>query len=157
MNFKRQSSGDENEATINVTPLMDVMFLLVIFFAVSTTFRVYPGISINLPSAGSENIKEEDKTITVVLTDEGDIFLEGKKVSLGHMSTVLKERITTYPALMFVLQADEKARHGEVVGLMDAAKQVGISRLAIATRQKKEAVSLQTGGEVPDNNKEAVP
>jgi biopolymer transport protein ExbD len=153
MNFKRDSSGDENEPALNVTPLMDVMFLLVIFFAVSTTFRVYPGISINLPSAGSEQIKEEDKSITVVLTDEGDIFLEGKKVSLGHMSKVLQERLTTNPALMFVLQADEQARHGKVVGLMDAAKQAGISRLAIATRQKKGQPGPSPARDAPEEEK----
>ncbi len=85
----------------------------------------------------------------MVLTEQGDIFLEGKKVSQGHLSKVLKERLNAYPALMFVLQADEKTRHGNVVGLMDAAKQAGISRLAIATRQKKEKPGMRSGREAP--------
>jgi biopolymer transport protein ExbD len=137
MNFSNQTSDDEGGFELNLTPLMDVMFLLVIFFAVSTTFRVYPGISIDLPTAGSEQIREEEKTITVVLSDKGEIFVEGKKITSGHLGRILKERLKGAPKLMFVLQADEKARHGQVVELMDMAKQEGISRLAIATRQKK--------------------
>ena len=137
MNFTNQSSGDEGGFELNLTPLMDVMFLLVIFFAVSTTFRVYPGISIDLPTAGSEQIREEEKTITVVLSESGEIYVEGKKITSGHLDRMLKERLQVSQKLMFVLQADEKARHGQVVELMDMAKQAGISQLAIATRQKK--------------------
>lgn len=137
MNFSGDDVNDRDGFELNVTPLMDVMFLLVIFFAVSTTFRVYPGISIDLPTASSEQIREEDKTLTVVLSEEGEIFVEGKKIDTGHLGRILKERLEVSPKLMFVLQADEKARHGQVVELMDMAKQEGISRLAIATRQKK--------------------
>ena len=61
MNFEKGLSTEENEPSLNLTPLMDIMFLLVIFFAVSTTFKVFPGISVNLPGAESENIKEEKK------------------------------------------------------------------------------------------------
>jgi len=137
MNFQDRSTGEESGFEFNLAPLMDVMFLLVIFFAVSTTFRVYPGISIDLPAAGSEQIREEEQSITVVLSEQGDIYVEGKKLTVGHLERVLRERFQSAPNLMFVLQADEKARHGQVVELMDAAKQVGISHLAIATRQKK--------------------
>jgi len=137
MNFQSRSAGEEGGFELNLTPLMDVMFLLVIFFAVSTTFRVYPGISIDLPAAGSEQIREEEKSITVVLSEAGDVYVEGKKIDGGHLGRLLKERLQAAPNLMFVLQADGKARHGQVVELMDTAKQVGISHLAIATRQKK--------------------
>ena len=137
MNFRRRPAGEEGGFELNLAPLMDVMFLLVIFFAVSTTFRVYPGISIDLPAAGSEQIREEEQSITVVLSEGGDIYVEGNKVTFAHLERTLKERFESAPNLMFVLQADEKARHGQVVELMDAAKQVGISHLAIATRQKK--------------------
>ncbi len=157
MNFQSNSAGDNNEPTLNVAPLMDVMFLLVIFFAVSTTFRVYPGISVNLPAAKAETIREEEKTLTAILTEEGEIFLDGEEVARGQVPGFLKRRQQQSPVSIFVLQADDKARHGLVVELMDAAKQCGILRLAIATRQKaldvdKESRPLES--EVPAPIKE---
>ena len=137
MNFQKPAWGEGSDTEINMTPLIDAMFLLVIFFAVSTTFRVYPGISVNLPTAGSEQIKQEELTLTVVLTEGGTIFLEGEKVSRRHLVRVLKDKQRTASVVMFILQADSKARHGDVVEVMDAAKQAGISRLAIATRKKR--------------------
>ena len=147
MNFKRQSSGDENEPSLNVAPLMDVMFLLVIFFAVSTTFRVYPGLSVNLPAAKAEKIKEEERTLTAVLSQEGEIFLGGEKVARDQVLTFLRKRHQQEPVSVFVLQADDQARHGLVVELMDAAKQCGILRLAIATRRKEGEASTQAATE----------
>lgn len=136
MNFRNRSAGEDGGFELNLTPLMDVMFLLVIFFAVSTSFRVYPGISIDLPAAQSEQIREEEESVTVLLSEAGDIYVDGKKLSAGHLERLLRERVRSAPNLMFVLQADEKARHGQVVELMDTAKRTGISHLAIATRQK---------------------
>jgi len=150
MNFSKNSSGDESGFELNLTPLMDVMFLLVIFFAVSTTFRVYPGLSVDLPAASSEQIREEEKSITVVLSEKGEIFVEGKQIDSGHLGKMLKERLEASPKLMFVLQADEKARHGQVVELMDMAKQEGISRLAIATRQKKTPGAPEDGSRLKE-------
>ena len=92
MNFQSSSPGNDNEPTLNVAPLMDVMFLLVIFFAVSTTFRVYPGISINLPAAKAEKLREEERTLTAILTEEGEIFLGNEKVARGQVLRFLKMR-----------------------------------------------------------------
>lgn len=138
MNFHRESRGGDQEEGINLTPLMDVMFLLVIFFAVSTTFRIYPGISVNLPKVQSESTLQDERTIVAVLTEKGKIFLDGNPVPRKNLLKTLKTRQASSPALMFVLQADEGARHGQVVELMDAAKKVGITRLGIATRKIEE-------------------
>jgi biopolymer transport protein ExbD len=138
MNFKRSGSDEENEPVLNLTPLIDVMFLLVIFFAVSTTFRVYPGLSVNLPRAHSERIAEDKRVVKAVLTSKGEIFLENEEVVRSELIEVLKNRQKVAPVSLFVLEADEQARHGQVVELMDAARQAGIPRLAIATRSEDE-------------------
>jgi biopolymer transport protein ExbD len=153
MNFANGRSEEGNEFELNITPLLDVMFLLVIFFAVSTTFRAYTGISIDLPAAQSERIREEKKTITVVLSEQGEVYVDGEKTSSGHLSGILKDRLREFPNLVFVLQADEKARHGQVVELMDTAKQAGISRLAIATRQKESKTGDGAGNDPADEKK----
>jgi biopolymer transport protein ExbD len=139
MNFKRNGSDEENEPALNLTSLIDVMFLLVIFFAVSTTFRVYPGLSVNLPKAHSERIAEDKKVLKVVLTKAGEIFLDNEQVAREDLSSTLKKRQRRSAVSLFVLEADEDARHGLVVELMDAARQAGIPRLAIATESEAEA------------------
>lgn len=137
MNFHRESL-EEKEPSINLTPLMDVMFLLVIFFAVSTTFRVYPGISVTLPKAESKDVLSEERIMVAVLNEQGQIFLDGSPIAQRTLLKVLRARQAANPSLMFVVQADENARHGRVVELMDAAKMVGISKLGIATRKPDE-------------------
>jgi biopolymer transport protein ExbD len=136
MNFQRYGSEDETEPALNLTSLIDVMFLLVIFFAVSTTFRIHPGLSVKLPEASSERIAEERKTLQGVLTQDGAIVLDGEPVSRADLLDVLRDKQKVSPVSMFILEADERAMHGQVVELMDAARQVGIPRLAIATRPK---------------------
>jgi len=139
MNFEKRFSTEEDEPSLNLTPLMDIMFLLVIFFAVSTTFKVFPGISVNLPGAESENIKEEEKSVTAILTEAGEIFLDGKPIERDHLVDTLRARQKESPINMFILEADRKTQHGQVVALMDAAKKAGILHLAISTRQEDDS------------------
>ncbi len=136
MNFKRNGSDPESEPALNLPSLIDVMFLLVIFFAVSTTFRVQPGLSVNLPRAHSERIAQDKKTLEAVLTSTGDIFIDNEKVARSDLFETLRERQRRSGVSLFVLEADEEARHGQVVELMDAARRAGIPRLAIATRSR---------------------
>ena len=92
MNFKRNGSDEENEPALNLTSLIDVMFLLVIFFAVSTTFRVHPGLSVNLPQAHSERIVEDKKTMKAVLKKSGEIFLDNEEVARADLFDTLRRR-----------------------------------------------------------------
>ncbi len=133
MNFKRKGSDEEGEPVLNLTSLIDVMFLLVIFFAVSTTFRVHPGLSVNLPRAQSERIAEDKKTMKAVLTEAGKIYLDNEEVARDDLFETLRRLQRKSKVSLFVLEADEDARHGQAVELMDAARQAGIPRLAIAT------------------------
>ncbi len=151
MNFKRNGSDEENEPALNLTSLIDVMFLLVIFFAVSTTFRVHPGLSVNLPQAQSERIAEDKKTMKAVLMKTGEIYLDNEEVAREDLFKTLRRLQRQTKVSLFVLEADEDARHGRVVELMDAARQAGIPRLAIATRtdeeQDREIEFEKRGGE----------
>ena len=138
MNFEEKLSMEEDEPSLNLTPLMDIMFLLVIFFAVSTTFKVFPGISVDLPGAEAEKIKEEAKSVTAILTEAGEIFIDGKPIEKDHLVDTLREIQKESPVDMFILEADRTAQHGQVVTLMDAAKQAGILHLAISTRYEDD-------------------
>ncbi len=138
MNFEERLPGEEEEPSLNLTPLMDIMFLLVIFFAVSTTFKVFPGISVDLPGAKAETIQEEEKSLTAILTAAGEVFIEDKPVAIDQLAETLRVKQEESPVDLFILEADRKAEHGQVVVLMDAAKQAGILHLAISTRSEKD-------------------
>ena len=88
MDFEDTLSNEESEPALNLTPLMDIMFLLVIFFAVSTTFKVFPGISVDLPGAESEAIQEEEKSLTAILTAAGEIYIDGKPIEVGTIELI---------------------------------------------------------------------
>jgi biopolymer transport protein ExbD len=140
MNFEERISLEEDEPSLNLTPLMDIMFLLVIFFAVSTTFKVFPGISVDLPGAESETIKEEQQSVTAILTKAGEVFIDGTPIEENRLVDALLEKQKESPVNMFILEADRTVQHGQVVTLMDAAKKAGILRLAISTRSEDNSV-----------------
>jgi biopolymer transport protein ExbD len=118
--------------------MVDVVFLLLIFFMISTTFVETPGISIRLPESSSQQVEKAPEEIKVVLTAEGKILLEGETVSIAGLRQRLQAFGTKAAATTFILEADEGARHGRVVELMDAAREAGFSKLAIATEPRRE-------------------
>jgi biopolymer transport protein ExbD len=138
MDFEETLSTEESEPALNLTPLMDIMFLLVIFFAVSTTFKVFPGIAVDLPGAEAEAIQEEEKSLTAILTEAGEIYIDGEPVEEGNLVDTLRARQEESAISIFILEADRRAQHGQVVLLMDAAKQAGILQLAISTRSEDD-------------------
>lgn len=130
MGFKRQSIEGPR---VDLTPMIDVVFLLLIFFMISTTFIENPGLQIDLPDATAQQLSAEEKEVQVYLTAKGEIFLERQPVNLNE----LKEKLASYSAaakqMTFLLMADKDALHGKVISLMDLAKTVGFGKLAIAT------------------------
>ncbi|MDA3903674.1 MAG: biopolymer transporter ExbD [Desulfuromusa sp.] len=136
MGFRRRI---QESPKVDLTPMIDVVFLLLIFFMISTTFIERPGLNINLPASSSEQIKQTNKEVQVYLAENGDIYLEREKKSLAELLQYLKsfDPIMT-KKMTFLLMADKAARHGNVVELMDAAKMAGFGSLAIATDKKVE-------------------
>lgn len=134
MGFRRHI---QESPKVDLTPMIDVVFLLLIFFMISTTFIERPGLNIDLPSSSSEQIKMNKKEVQVYLAENGDIYLQREKVSLAELLQHLASfDLETTKRMTFLLMADKSARHGKVVQLMDAAKMAGFGSLAIATDKK---------------------
>ena len=119
---------------VDLTPMVDVVFLLLIFFMISTTFIETPGINIELPQAGAPAVTREPEEIRVYLGRDGEIQLGDERLALAE----LRRRLQAGPSAgkTFVLLADRDARHGMVVQLMDLARKSGFGKLAIATRDE---------------------
>nr|VFK23913.1 MAG: biopolymer transport protein ExbD [Candidatus Kentron sp. LPFa]VFK35091.1 MAG: biopolymer transport protein ExbD [Candidatus Kentron sp. LPFa] len=134
MNLRRNRGREAPDVTL--TPLIDVVFLLLIFFMVSTTFERSSEISIELPEATAESELSAGKTIEVAIDAQGYYYLNGKQLVNTQVETLKKAlmelRGATFPPL--ILSADEDTPYQSVVTLMDVAQQLGFARLRFATR-----------------------
>jgi biopolymer transport protein ExbD/biopolymer transport protein TolR len=128
----------QEEPRVDLTPMVDVVFLLLIFFMISTTFVESPGISIKLPESSSQTIDREPKEIKVYLSQEGDIYHGEKKISIDDFRGILADHQADAKQTTVLLLADQESRHGKVVILMDLARDAGFTKLAIATEQRKK-------------------
>lgn len=135
MSFLRKQN---DEPRIDLTPMVDVVFLLLIFFMISTTFVESPGISIKLPEASSQAIDREPSEIKVYLSRQGDIYYRDQKISLNDFKVLLAENQSDAERTTILLLADQESRHGKVVTLMDLARDAGFVKLAIATEQRSK-------------------
>jgi biopolymer transport protein ExbD len=135
MQFRRPRRDD---ARIEITPLVDMVFLLLIFFMLSTTFIVTPGIKVNLPRSSAEKVTQEKKEVQVVITEDNKVFVDRMLVDVGELERRLVGVGQQDPQTLIIIKADAKALHGKVVEVMDIAKQSGLNRLAIATQPKEK-------------------
>ena len=128
---------DRQEPDVNLTPLIDVVFLLLIFFMVSTTFTRESRISVDLPESSAEPVEQDEKSIEVIVDDQGRYYVNQQLVVNKKIET-LKQAIrlavgkNENPAL--IINADAKSTHQSVITAMDAARQLGIVHLSLATR-----------------------
>ena len=138
MNFRtKKGLSSKTQVVIEVTPLVDIVFQLLIFFLLTATFVKNPNFDINLPEASSKltsNVKED---IRIVLLKDGTIKYDNKPVKPSQIKEILEERFKTDPTAIVLIQADRETRHGKVVEVMDMAKMVGFSRLGIAVEIRK--------------------
>lgn len=139
MKFSRRV---RQEVEVNLTPLIDVVFLLLIFFMVSTTFTKETHLSIDLPEASSQSIRAEDLQIEISITREGNFAINGVALINREQSTLrsavgkVSEGDTSIP---LVITADSATPHQSVVTALDVAGQLGFSRLSITTTLAKPA------------------
>ena len=134
MSFLRKSP---DEPRIDLTPMVDVVFLLLIFFMISTTFVESPGINIKLPEASTQPADREPREIKIYLSREGTIYYRDRQINLDEYRRLLAEHQAEADRTTVLLLADQESRHGKVVTLMDLARDAGFTKLAIATEQKK--------------------
>ena len=122
--------------TPDITPMVDVVFLLLIFFMLSTTFIVSPGIRVDLPQAEAEALRRERQDLRIKIAAEGLLYVDDQRLSPEDLVERLRAAARTDQDTLVVIEADENTAHKHVVEVMDRAKGAGLHRLAIATRPK---------------------
>jgi biopolymer transport protein ExbD len=133
--------SDSDEPEVNLTPLIDVVFLLLIFFMVSTTFEHQSRIQIELPEATAEASKPDDESLEIIIDAQGRFFLGEPQVvntelktQKGAISKVVGER----EGLPVIIRADAKTPHQAVITALDATSQLGMTRISLATTRMQE-------------------
>jgi biopolymer transport protein ExbD len=131
----------EEEITIGIAPLVDIVFLLLLFFAISYHFDIASGVQINLPKISRTISGDNDeKRVTLIIDKSAEIYLEGEKIDLKTLRERIQGYVQEQGLVKLVLQADKDVSHGTVVEVMDVAKSAGVDSIIIAARWKPKGL-----------------
>lgn len=135
MKLNRKYKDKIHVSLIDLAPMTDMVFQVLLFFILSSSFIVEPGIKINLPKSQTSELQLQQKLIITIDANE-QIFVEGKPVPVDTLEERIKLLLPYYSEKVVVIRADKNVRHGIVVKVMDIAKLAGAARLAIATEKE---------------------
>ena len=130
----------EEETGLGIAPLIDIVFLLLIFFMVTSHFDVASGVRIRLPKITKKIFDQDDNKVTIVIDSLGQTYFEGKKIDAKSLRKRLQYLVREKNLLHVILQADKDVRHGIVVETMDLAKAAGVHSIIIAAQWKSGKV-----------------
>lgn len=121
----------------DLTPMIDVVFQLLIFFMVTAVFAITPGLDIKLPEAEEAQAPEKEN-LFIVVDQDGNMKLNHQSVTFANLKDKLQEKRNILDnTTLIIIQGDERATHGQIVQIMDIARQVGIIDQVIATEPNR--------------------
>ena len=136
MRFRKKKDDEPN---IGIAPLVDIVFLLLIFFMVTSHYDIAAGVQIKLPRVTKKAASPDSESQIVIIVDkDGNAFLDSAKIDMKTLKSRLTEEVKSRGMLNLILQADSDVRHGRVVEIMDMAKSAGINSIVIAARWRSE-------------------
>jgi biopolymer transport protein ExbD len=122
---------DEEEDAVNLTPMLDVVFIMLIFFIVTASFVKEAGIDVNRPSAATAERKEKGN-ILVAISENNQIWIDRRQVDPRALRANIERMHAENPNAAVVIQADEESKNKLLVLVMDAARTVGVKNVSIA-------------------------
>lgn len=138
MNFQ---SKNRDDVELNITPLIDVVFLLLIFFMVSTTFERESELNITLPEASKEITQAKPDAINIAIDANSRIYVNDKELINSNVSTIkqaIHDQMGNLEDVSIIISADAETNHQSVIKAMDAARQLGLLRITFATQKIEE-------------------
>jgi biopolymer transport protein ExbD len=131
------NNGDEDNivAEVNLTPLIDIMLVLLIIFMVTSTAALESGLDIELPKTQITNEKKQDEILIITLDKSGKVALQGKYVADGELSAKMVEKLAELKTESVILEGDTQAFLGKAVEIMDIAKSAGAKNFSIAAEE----------------------
>lgn len=133
MRLGRRHSKQE-EAQVDLTSMLDIVFIMLIFFIVTSSFVRESGVEVNRPTA-SNVVSQKEAGIFIAITSANDIYIDKRVVDVERVEATLEHLLLDKPDASLVIQADEHAYSGTVVKVMDAAKGAGVQNIALAAEK----------------------
>ncbi len=130
-----RSSEEEEESTIDITPMLDVVFIMLIFFIVTATFVKESGIDVNKPDATTA-VKQEKANILIAINANNQIYIDRRNVDVRRVRPVIERLHAENPQGSVVIQADKESKMDIFIQVWDAAKEAGVDNIAIAAEPK---------------------
>ena len=135
--MRGKRSREEDEAEINMTPMLDVVFIMLIFFIVTASFVKESGIDVSRPDAATATVKERGN-ILIAITDSNQIWIDRRQVDVRSVRANIERLHAENPQGAVVIQADRNSKNGMLVQVMDAARQAGVFNVSIAANEVNE-------------------
>ena len=132
--LNRMLQAQEEKEEIDMTPMLDVVFILLIFFIVTASFVKEAGIDVNRPEAATA-VKKERANILVAISDKGDIWINKRKVDIRSVQANIERLKAENPQGTVVIQADKKATTDILIKVMDSARAAGVFDVSIAAQE----------------------
>ena len=129
--MRRRRQQDVEESEVNLTPMLDVVFIMLIFFIVTASFVKEAGIDVSRPPAATAERKERGN-ILVAITKDNQIWIDRRQVSPQALRANIERLHAENPQGSVVIQADEKSENGLLVRVMDAARLAGVGNVSLA-------------------------
>jgi biopolymer transport protein ExbD len=131
MRKDKMLGGEEEENEINLTPMLDVVFIMLIFFIVTASFIKEAGIDVDRPDAPSAE-SQDDAAILIAISANDEIWIDRRETEPNAVRGMIERLHAENPKGSIVIQADEESTHEMLVIVMEAAKQAGVTNVAIA-------------------------
>ncbi len=128
-----ESQSQEEENEINITPMLDVVFIMLIFFIVTASFVKESGIDVNRPDAAT-TVSQEKANILIAITDKNEIWIDGRPVDPRAVRAIIERMHAQNPQGSVVIQADKKSTTQTLIQVMDASRQARVFNIAIAAQ-----------------------
>ena len=136
MRRRRRHSTRGEESEINITPMLDVVFIMLIFFIVTSSFVKESGVEVTRPSAETAE-RQERGNIVIGITDGGEVWIDNRQVDVRAVRVNVERLLAENPESGVVVMADQGARTGLLVDVMDQARLAGAEDLSIAARERE--------------------
>ncbi|HCC20785.1 MAG TPA: biopolymer transporter ExbD [Verrucomicrobiales bacterium] len=130
--FRHFNGQDANASEINISPLIDVVFILLIFFIVTTVFVEETGVDVDKPRAASAQDLEKN-SILIAVTSNGQVYQGGRSIGVSGVRSVVAAMLEVDDQMPVIIQGDASANHGIIVSVIDAAKLAGARTVNLAT------------------------
>ena len=131
----RRPMKQEEEKVADLTPMLDVVFIMLIFFIVTATFIKETGVEVNRPDTQTA-VKKKTVSLLVAVAQDSAIWIDKKKVDIRNVRPMMERLHAENPKGGLVIQADGESKVEKVLAIMDAARNIGISQVAIAGEEK---------------------